>query len=126
MPISRRHLFENMVAGAVALPFAADASAEPASRDARSLKRLRWGGGMEGQRKADLGNGYYVNPIVPGDHPDPTILKDGKDYYMTFSSFYSYPGLVIWHSRDLVNWAPVGPALRRKSRHHLGGRPGEA
>src|SRR5690349_3422078 len=62
--------------------------------------------GIEGQRKADLGTGTFVNPIVPGDHPDPTILKDGDDYYMTFSSFLSYPGAVIWHSRDLVNWAP--------------------
>ena len=50
---------------------------------------------------------------MPGDHPDPTILKDGADYYMTFSSFQLYPGVVIWHSRDLVNWAPIGAALRR-------------
>src|SRR5204863_1419489 len=72
-----------------------------------------FGRGIEGQRKADLGNGTYVNPIVPGDHPDPTILKDGADYYMTFSSFVSYPGIVIWHSRDLVNWTPIGPALTK-------------
>ncbi|MEO8681719.1 MAG: family 43 glycosylhydrolase [Vicinamibacterales bacterium] len=70
-----------------------------------------WARGVEGQRKADLGNGYYLNPILPGDHPDPSILKEGADYYMTFSSFDAYPGLVIWHSRDLVNWQPVGPAL---------------
>lgn len=70
-----------------------------------------WGVGVEGQRKADLGNGFYLNPIMAGDHPDPSILKDGDDYYMTFSSFDAYPGLVIWHSRDLVNWQPVGPAL---------------
>jgi beta-xylosidase len=69
--------------------------------------------GIEGQRKADLGNGFYLNPIMAGDHPDPSILKDGADYYMTFSSFDAYPGLVIWHSRDLVNWEPVGPALRK-------------
>ncbi len=48
---------------------------------------------------------------MPGDHPDPSILRDGDDYYMTFSSFDAYPGLVIWHSRDLVNWQPIGPAL---------------
>jgi xylan 1,4-beta-xylosidase len=69
--------------------------------------------GADGQRKADLGNGFYRNPIVSGDHPDPTILKDGDVYYMTFSSFDSYPALVIWRSTDLVNWAPVGPALHR-------------
>ena len=70
-----------------------------------------WARGIEGQRKADLGNGTYLNPIVAGDHPDPSILKDGADYYMTFSSFDAYPGLVIWHSRDLVNWQPIGPTL---------------
>lgn len=77
------------------------------------MKRLQWRRGVEDQRQADLGNGSYLNPIVPGDHPDPTILKDGRDYYMTFSSFESYPGITIWHSRDLVNWKPVGPALRK-------------
>jgi beta-xylosidase/lysophospholipase L1-like esterase len=70
-----------------------------------------WRRGIEGQRKADLGNGYFLNPIMSGDHPDPSILKDGSDYYMTFSSFDAYPGLVIWHSKDLVNWHPIGPAL---------------
>jgi xylan 1,4-beta-xylosidase len=67
--------------------------------------------GIEGQRKADRGDGTFLNPIMAGDHPDPSILKDGDDYYMTFSSFDAYPGLVIWHSRDLVNWQPIGPAL---------------
>lgn len=67
--------------------------------------------GPEGQRKADLGNGTYLNPILAGDYPDPSILKDGEDYYLTHSSFDAAPGLLIWHSRDLVNWAPVGPAL---------------
>jgi xylan 1,4-beta-xylosidase len=72
-----------------------------------------WAVGVEGQRKADLGDGTYLNPIMAGDHPDPSVLKDGSDYYMTFSSFDAYPGLVIWHSRDLVNWEPVGPSLFR-------------
>jgi beta-xylosidase/acetyl esterase/lipase len=70
-----------------------------------------WGRGFEGQRKADLGNGQFLNPIFAGDHPDPSVLRDGDDYYMTFSSFDAYPGLVIWHSRDLVNWQPVVPTL---------------
>ena len=86
----------------------ADISQPPARPDGPS-----WARGVEGQRKADLGNGTYLNPIMAGDHPDPSILKDGADYYMTFSSFDAYPGLVIWHSRDLVNWQPVGPALAR-------------
>jgi xylan 1,4-beta-xylosidase len=74
---------------------------------------LAWAAGIEGQRRADLGNGFYLNPILAGDHPDPSILKDGNEYYMTFSSFEAYPGLVIWHSRDLINWAPLAPALTK-------------
>jgi len=70
-----------------------------------------WATGIEGQRQADRGDGTFLNPIMAGDHPDPSILKDGDDYYMTFSSFDAYPGLVIWHSRDLVTWQPIGPTL---------------
>lgn len=46
--------------------------------------------------------------ILPGDYPDPTIVRDGKDYYMTHSPFYYMPGFLVWHSQDLVNWQPVG------------------
>jgi xylan 1,4-beta-xylosidase len=106
MRLPRRDLFKGLAAG-VAAP--ALAAAGPSGTEARPT----WGTGLEGQRRADRGDGTYLNPIIAGDHPDPTILKDGADYYMTFSSFYSYPGLVIWRSTDLVNWAPVGPALTR-------------
>ncbi|MEV7633968.1 family 43 glycosylhydrolase [Pseudarthrobacter enclensis] len=68
-------------------------------------------GAVEGQRQADLGDGTYSNPIFAGDHPDPSVLRDGEDYYITFSSFESTPGLIVWHSRDLLNWTPLGPAL---------------
>lgn len=76
-----------------------------------SLPASNWARGIEGQRKADLGDGTYLNPIFAGDHPDPSILKDGRDYYMVFSTFDAYPGLVVWHSRDLINWQPLGPTL---------------
>jgi xylan 1,4-beta-xylosidase len=91
-------------------PVASGSSPSRAVPTQRAPERT-WGRGIEGQRKADLGDGTYLNPIMPGDHPDPSILKDGDDYYMTFSSFDAYPGLVVWHSRDLVNWEPIGPAL---------------
>jgi xylan 1,4-beta-xylosidase len=96
-----------MLAGTLA------AGAGPAAVAASASAAPSFAGGIEGQRRADRGDGTYVNPIVPGDHPDPTVLKDGDDYYMTFSSFFSYPGVVIWHSRDLVNWTPIGPALAK-------------
>ncbi len=96
-----------LMATAALLPAGLAAAGPAGARPPRS------GVGVEGQRRADLGNGLYLNPIVPGDHPDPTILKDGADYYMTFSSFQLTPGVVIWHSRDLVNWAPVCAALNK-------------
>lgn len=45
--------------------------------------------------------------ILPGDYPDPTILRDCNDYYMTHSPFFYKPGFLIWHSTDLFNWEPV-------------------
>lgn len=62
----------------------------------------------------DLGNGYYLNPIFAGEYPDPTILRDGNDYYMTHTSLNNFPGLLIWHSTDLVNWKPIAHALNKK------------
>ncbi|TCP33740.1 family 43 glycosylhydrolase [Sphingomonas sp. BK235] len=97
MTVNRRALLAGTLAGA-ALPAAAPAAPR---------------GGYEGQRVPDLGDGRFLNPILAGDHPDPAILRDGADYYMTFSSFDSYPGLTIWHSRDLVNWTPRAAALTR-------------
>jgi xylan 1,4-beta-xylosidase len=72
-----------------------------------------WARGIENQRKADLGDGTFLNPVVAGDHADPSVLKDGDDYYLTHSSFDMYPGLLVRHSRDLVNWRPLGPALTK-------------
>jgi xylan 1,4-beta-xylosidase len=120
MTSTRRDAVKALLAGCLIFPEAARAAATAAA-DRETLgtptdatpAAPTWGVGIEGQRKADLGNGTFLNPIVPGDHPDPTVLKDGDDYYMTFSSFYAYPGVVIWHSRDLVNWAPIGPALTK-------------
>ena len=70
-----------------------------------------WKRGIEHQRQADLGDGTFLNPVFAGDRPDPSVLKDGDDYYLTSSSFDAYPGLPIWHSRDLVNWQPLGHAI---------------
>jgi beta-xylosidase len=46
----------------------------------------------------------YTNPVLPGDHPDPTLLKVGNDFYHCGSSFHFNPYLPIYHSTDLVHW----------------------
>lgn len=66
----------------------------------------------DGQRIAALGNGTFLNPVLSGDRADPNVLRDGEDYYAVFSSFAYYPGVPIWHSRDLVSWRPLAAALR--------------
>jgi len=107
----RREALGTVLAGGLALSIPARAAGQalaPATAPGESWRR-----GFDNQRIPDLGNGYFLNPLMSGDHPDPTILKDGSDYYMTFSTFDSYPGLVIWHSRDLINWRPVTATLTR-------------
>jgi xylan 1,4-beta-xylosidase len=66
-----------------------------------------------GRSYGDQGNGFFLNPIFAGEYPDPTILRDGSDYYMTHTSINNYPGLLIWHSTDLVNWKPIAHALNK-------------
>ena len=63
--------------------------------------------------KNEKGTNYYLNPIFAGDYPDPSILCDGNGYYIVNSSFEYYPGLLIWHSTDLINWNPVTYALHK-------------
>ncbi|BCJ73917.1 xylan 1,4-beta-xylosidase [Catellatospora sp. IY07-71] len=48
------------------------------------------------------------NPVLPGFHPDPSILRVGDDYYLATSTFEWYPGVRVHHSRDLVHWQPLG------------------
>ncbi|MDE6532510.1 MAG: glycoside hydrolase family 43 protein [Muribaculaceae bacterium] len=55
------------------------------------------------------------NPIIPGFNPDPSICRVGEDYYLVTSSFAFYPGLPIYHSKDLVNWELIGHAIDEKN-----------
>ena len=58
--------------------------------------------------------GYFINPIISGAHPDPSICRVGDDYYIVNSSFEYFPGLPIHHSKDLVNWELIGYGLHRE------------
>lgn len=55
----------------------------------------------------------FDNPIISGGYPDPSICRVGDDYYMVTSSFYYFPGLPIFHSKDLVHWEQIGNAISR-------------
>ena len=55
------------------------------------------------------------NPILPGFHPDPSICRVGDDFYLVTSSFSFFPGVPIFHSRDLSHWEQLGYVLDRPS-----------
>ncbi|CAM3602591.1 glycoside hydrolase family 43 protein [Deinococcus frigens] len=64
------------------------------------------------------GSGQRVtvtNPVLRGFHPDPSVVRVGEDYYLATSTFQWYPGVAIYHSRDLLNWRPVARPASRTS-----------
>lgn len=63
----------------------------------------------------------FRNPILSGSHPDPSICRVGPDLYLVTSSFEWFPGLPVFHSRDLVHWRPLGHVLDRPSQLPLDG-----
>ena len=67
---------------------------------------------------ATYGQGYK-NPVIPGFHPDPSICKVGDDFYLVNSSFEFFPGVPIFHSKDLINWEQIGHCLTRPSQVNL-------
>ena len=63
------------------------------------------------------------NPVLPGFHPDPSFLRVGSDYYLATSTFEWYPGVCIYHSRDLANWELVARPLNRAALLDMRGNP---
>ncbi len=63
----------------------------------------------------------FINPILTGFFPDPSICRKGDDYFLVTSTFSYYPGVPIFHSRDLVNWTQLGFVLNRPSQLELDG-----
>ena len=55
----------------------------------------------------------YQNPIIRGFHPDPSICRVGSDYYLVTSTFEYFPGIALFHSRDLVNWKQIVNCITR-------------
>ena len=60
------------------------------------------------------------NPIIPGFHPDPSIIRVGSDFYLATSTFSYFPGIPIYHSRDLMHWEHISYALSNPAWLDLG------
>lgn len=65
--------------------------------------------------------GIIKNPVLPGFNPDPCIVRVNSDYYIVTSSFEWFPGIPIYHSKDLVNWKQIGHVLTRESQLKMTG-----
>ena len=70
-----------------------------------STKKTSW--------TADNGNGTFTNPLFYDEFSDPDILRVGDDYYLAGTTMHTVPGLVILHSKDLVNWENVSYCFDR-------------
>lgn len=62
----------------------------------------------------------YANPVLPGFHPDPSVCRVGDDFYLVNSTFQFFPGVPIFHSKDLIHWEQIGHCLTRRSQLELG------
>lgn len=67
-----------------------------------------------------VGSDQYQNPILQGFYPDPSITRVGDDYYLVTSTFSYFPGIPVFHSRDLVNWTQIGNAIDRPDQLDFG------
>lgn len=65
---------------------------------------------------------YFINPVFAGFYPDPSICKSDDGYYLINSSFGYFPGLPIFHSKDLVNWNQIGHVMDRPEQFNTQGQ----
>ena len=66
-------------------------------------------------------NNQYQNPVLPGFYPDPSVCRVDDNYFLVTSSFEYFPGVPIFHSKDLINWRQIGHCLTRESQLNLSG-----
>lgn len=76
--------------------------------------------GADPANTAPLAPGQYRNPILGGFYPDPGNVRVGEDYYLVTSTFAYFPGIPVFHSRDLVNWTQIGNAIDRPNQLDFG------
>src|SRR5262249_8858765 len=93
-----------------------------ASRGRRARARRQRHARTSHPRKTSGVMPEHRNPILPGFHADPSIVRAGGDYYLVTSRLEYFPGLPVYRSRDLVSWKQVGNALTRTSQLRLAGQ----
>lgn len=81
------------------------------SKNAAVFSNVVYKGDDQIYKNNPLKQDEFYSPILQGCYPDPAITKKGDDYFMVCSSFALFPGVPIFHSKDLVNWTDLGGVL---------------
>ncbi|HLT72947.1 MAG: glycoside hydrolase family 43 protein [Bacteroidota bacterium] len=97
-----------------ALQLKAQSTVKPA-KGAPVFSNVIYQGNDQVYKDNPLEDDEFYNPILQGCYPDPAITRKGDDYYLVCSSFAMFPGVPIFHSKDLVNWTQIGHVLDRTS-----------
>jgi xylan 1,4-beta-xylosidase len=66
-----------------------------------------------------LNKNEFVNPVIQGFFPDPSVVRVGEDYYCVNSTFEYFPGIIISHSKDLINWKQIGHVFTKSEEFDL-------
>ena len=98
-----------------ATPVAAQSGAPPVA----TFDYVAYSGTPDAESLA-VGPGDFANPTLPGFQPDPSIVRVGDDFYLVNSTFSWFPGLPVYHSRDLVHWRQIGNAIDRPGQLVIG------
>lgn len=93
----------------LALLLATPATAQPVA----SFDWFEYRGNDPIDTAAKPGPSEYRNPILQGFYPDPSVTRVGSDFYLVTSTFSFFPGIPVFHSRDLVSWTQIGNAIDR-------------
>lgn len=88
---------------------------EKSSKNVPIFSHVTYEGNDQVYQEYPLKSDEFYNPILQGCYPDPAITRKGDDYYLVCSSFAIFPGVPIFHSKDLVNWTQIGHVLDRTS-----------
>ena len=84
-------------------------------KDAPVFSQITYQGNDQLYNDNPLKPDEFYNPVLQGCYPDPSITRKGDDYFLVCSSFAVFPGVPIFHSKDLVNWKQIGHVLDRPS-----------
>src|SRR5665213_3546406 len=119
--LNSRHRAMKALLGAAVIAWCAAAASAHDGGGSASFAWVSYAGRDPAAESFPATTSEYRNPVIPGFQPDPSIVRVRDDYYLVNSSFAFFPGLPVFHSRDLVNWEQIGNAIDRPAQFDFSG-----